>query len=441
MSTAVGAVTALDPATGKTVWFDTLPPRPDGQPGARRVDAQPRLLDRRQGRAHHRQRRQQPRGAQRQDRQALRRLRRQRSGRSAERLRAPDHRLALEQRAAGRQGRRSSSAACRRRPPTSSTSARSAPKEMPPDDIRGYDVRTGKHLWTFHVVPRKGEFGNETWLNDSWTYSGNSGVWSLISGDEELGYVYLPTRERDRRLLRRHAARATTCSPRASCASTRRPASACGTSRSCITACGTTTCRPRRCSPTSPSTAGASRRSRRSSKQAFVYVLDRTNGQPVWPIEERPVPQGNVPGEWYSPTQPIPTQAARLRSAGRVREGPHRLHAGAEGRGAEDRQRVQVRPALHAARRCSADPDGPKGTIFMPGTNGGADWGGAAFDKETGILYVPVGAPARRPRARQVAAPRVHAAVRQAGRCRGSSARRACPTRSSRRTRGSSRSI
>ena len=68
-----------------------------------------------------------------------------------------------------------------------------APKEMPPDDIRGYDVRTGKHLWTFHVVPRKGEFGNDMWLNDSWTYSGNSGTWTLISGDEELGHVYLPT--------------------------------------------------------------------------------------------------------------------------------------------------------------------------------------------------------------------------------------------------------
>ena len=70
-----------------------------------------------------------------------------------------------------------------------------APKEMPPDDVRGYDVRTGKLLWTFHVVPRKGEFGNETWLNDSWTYSGNSGTWSLISADEELGYVYLPFEE------------------------------------------------------------------------------------------------------------------------------------------------------------------------------------------------------------------------------------------------------
>jgi glucose dehydrogenase len=66
---------------------------------------------------------------------------------------------------------------------------------MPPDDVRGYDVRTGKLRWTFHVVPRKGEFGNDSWFNDSWTYSGNSGTWSLISGDEELGYVYMPFEE------------------------------------------------------------------------------------------------------------------------------------------------------------------------------------------------------------------------------------------------------
>src|SRR4029079_15203946 len=70
-----------------------------------------------------------------------------------------------------------------------------ATKEAPPDDVRGFDAKTGKHLWTFHVVPRAGEFGEESWLEKSNLYSGNSGVWSLLSGDEELGYVYLPTEE------------------------------------------------------------------------------------------------------------------------------------------------------------------------------------------------------------------------------------------------------
>ena len=108
----------------------------------------------------------------------------------------------------------------------------------------------------------------------------------------------------------------------------------------------------------------------------------------MWPIEERPVPQGNVPGEWYSPTQPIPTKppafdqqgvsekdlidftpelkAEALKIVSEYKYGP-----------------LYTPPVLHGS------PEGPKGTLLMPGTNGGADWGGAAFDKETGILYVP----------------------------------------------------
>ena len=153
-----------------------------------------------------------------------------------------------------------------------------APKEMPPDDVRGYDVRTGKLLWTFHVVPRKGEFGNETWLNDSWTYSGNSGAWSLLSADEELGYVYLPLEEatgdyyggtRPGNNLYRGVA---------SSASTRAPASACGTSRPCITACGTTTFPPLRSSATSRVNGRRIKAVAQVSKQAFVYVFDRVDG-------------------------------------------------------------------------------------------------------------------------------------------------------------------
>ena len=300
---------------------------------------------------------------------------------------------------------------------------------MPPDDIRGYDVRTGKHLWTFHVVPRKGEFGNETWLNDSWTYSGNSGVWSLHE-------------------------RATRSSATSTCRSRTATGDYYGGTRPGNNLFAESImCLDARTGkrvwhyqivhhglwdydlPAAPVLADITVNGRRIkalaqvTKQAFVFVLDRTNGQPVWPIEERPVPQGNVPGEWYSPTQPIPDQAAGVRSAGRLGQRPHRLHAGAEGRSAEDRQRLQ------ATGRCYTPPvllgrsrSGPRGTIFVPGTNGGGNWGGAAFDKETGILYVPVGAPARHPRARQVAASRVDAAVRQAGRAPAS--RPAGPARS-----------
>ena len=192
MSTAVGAVVALDPATGKTVWTDTLPPRPDGQGLAR--------------------------GG------TTRGIAYWSDGKDARIIANVGTNLVAINAKTGKRypdfgvggqvdltkgferpitGWRWSSGPLVVRdvivvggvpaPATDILNERArAPKERPPDDVRGYDVRTGKHLWTFHVVPRAGEFGNDTWLNDSWTYSGNSGVWSLISGDEALGYVYLP---------------------------------------------------------------------------------------------------------------------------------------------------------------------------------------------------------------------------------------------------------
>ncbi len=289
-----------------------------------------------------------------------------------------------------------------------------APKEMPPDDIRGYDVRTGKHLWTFNVVPRKGEFGNETWLNDSWTYSGNSGTWSLISGDEELGHVYLPTENATGDYY-----------------GGTRP----GTnlfSESVLALDARTGKRVWHFQvvhhglwdydlPAAPVLADITVNGRRIkalaqvSKQAYVYVLDRTNGKPVWPIEERPAPKGNVPGEWYSPTQPVPSKPPAF-----------------DQQGVSDKDIIDFTPELKAeALKILSEykygplytppvvlgsPDGPKGTVFMPGTNGGADWGGAALDKETNILYVPS---AHLPDILALGKSlhhRVHAAVRQAGR-------------------------
>jgi quinoprotein glucose dehydrogenase len=262
-----------------------------------------------------------------------------------------------------------------------------APKEMPPDDIRGYDVRTGKQLWTFHVVPRAGEFGNDTWLNDSWTYSGNSGVWSLISADEELGYVYLPFEEATGDYY----------------GGTRPGNNLFAESIMCLDAkTGKRVWHFQTLHhgiwdydlPAAPVLADITVNGRRVkavaqvSKQAYVFVLDRVTGQPVWPIEERPVPPGNVPGEWYSPTQPIPTRPPAF-----------------DQQGVSENDLVDFTPELKAeALRIVSEykygplytppvlkgsPEGPKGTILMPGTNGGADWGGASLDKETGILYVP----------------------------------------------------
>jgi quinoprotein glucose dehydrogenase len=124
------------------------------------------------------------------------------------------------------------------------------------------------------------------------------------------------------------------------------------------------------------------------SKQAFVYVFDRVTGKPVWPIEEKPVPKGDVPGEWYSPTQPIPSKPPAF-----------------DQQGVSDNDLIDFTPELKAeAKKIVSEykigpiytppvllgsADGPKGLLLVPGTNGGADWGGAAFDPETGMLYVP----------------------------------------------------
>ena len=262
-----------------------------------------------------------------------------------------------------------------------------ATKEAPPDDIRGFDAKTGKLLWTFHVVPRPGEFGEDTWLNGSAAYSGNSGVWSLLSGDEELGYVYLPLEEATGDYF----------------GGTRPGNNLFAESILCLDAkTGKRVWHFQTLHhgiwdydlPAAPILGDIKVNGRtvkaiaQVSKQAYVYVLDRVTGKPIWPIEERPVPKGEVPGEWYSPTQPIPTKPPAFDQLG-----------------VTDKDLIDYTPELKAEARKIVDeynygplftpaevvgtPKGKKGTIYLPGTNGGADWGGAAFDPETGILYVP----------------------------------------------------
>ena len=401
MSTAVGVVMALEPTTGKTVWHDTLPPRPDGQPS--RGGATRSLAYWSDGK----------------DARILANI-----GSSLVALNAKTGKRYADFGENGQvdllkgfdrpiTGWRWSSGplvvkdviiiAGVPAPATDILNERvRAPKEMPPDDIRGYDVRTGKHLWTFNVVPRKGEFGNETWLNDSWTYSGNSGTWSLISGDEELGHVYLPTENATGDYY-----------------GGTRP----GTnlfSESVLALDAKTGKRVWHFQvvhhglwdydlPAAPLLADITVNGRRIkalaqvSKQAFVYVLDRTNGKPVWPIEERPVPQGQRARRMVFAHAAVPEQAAGLRSAGRVGQGPHRLHAGAEGRGAEDRQRVQVRPALHAAGG-ARQPRRPEGHDLHARHQRRRRLGRRGVRQGDQRPLRAVGAPARHPRARQVAA-------------------------------------
>ena len=250
--------------------------------------------------------------------------------------------------------------------------------------IRGYDVRSGKRLWIFHTIPRPGEFGNETWLNDSWSYTGNTGAWSQMSADEDLGLVYVPTESGTNDFYGGH-----------------RPGA--NLFANSILALDLKTGIRRwhfqtthhelwdwdlPCAPILVDLVIDGRPIRalaQLSKQAFTYVLDRTNGQPLWPIEERPVPRGDVPGEWYSPTQPFPTKPPPFDR---------------QGIGVDDL--IDFTPELRAqaikvVSNYKIGPiftppvvgkwEGPR-AMLMLNVAGGANWRGGSLDPETKILYV-----------------------------------------------------
>ena len=180
-------------------------------------------------------------------------------------------------------------------------------KEAAREDVRGFDVKTGKLLWTFHVVPQEGEFGNDTWGNESWKVAGDLGSWNPMTADEQLGYVYIPL-----------------SAPTASSYGGWRPGANLY-SESLVALDAKTGKRVWHYQMihhdlweydnVGPATLGDitvnGRRIKavmQPNKNGFLYVLDRTTGEPVWPIEERPVGRSNVPGEQASPTQPIPTK-------------------------------------------------------------------------------------------------------------------------------------
>jgi len=173
--------------------------------------------------------------------------------------------------------------------------------------VRGFDVRTGKRLWIFHTIPELGEFGNDTWEKDSWSYTGNTGAWGQISVDEELGLAYLPVEM-----------------PTGDYYGGHRPGA--GLFGESLVAVDLQTGKRKwhyqlvhhgiwdMDIPCAPILADITVNGRpvkavaQPTKQGVLYVFDRVTGQPIWPIEERPVPKGDVPGEWYSPTQPFPTK-------------------------------------------------------------------------------------------------------------------------------------
>ena len=253
-------------------------------------------------------------------------------------------------------------------------------KEAPPGHVRGYDVRTGEMKWIFHTIPQPGEFGHETWGNESWKWSGGANVWSNMSADPELGYVYLPVG-----------------SPVTDYYGGHRPGdNLFANSLVCLDAeTGERVWHFQFVHhavwdydlPAAPNLIDITVDGRKIeavaqiTKQGFTFVFDRATGEPVWPIEERPVPPSTVPGERTSPTQPYPTKPPLYLTNGSLE---------ADLIDFTDELRAE---ALEIYREHTAGPlytpPALGGNIVRPGWSGGANWWGAAFDPETGRLYVP----------------------------------------------------
>ena len=253
-------------------------------------------------------------------------------------------------------------------------------KEWPRGDVSGFDVRTGKRLWTIHSIPQKGEFGNETWGDDSWTYTGSTNVWSNMSADEELGYVYLPFGTPTDDFYGGHR-------PGANLFAETLMALDVKTGKRVWHFQGVHHGVWDYDFPAAPILVDINVNGKpikavaQVSKQGFTYVFDRRTGVPVWPIEERPVPQSTAPGERSSATQPHPTKPPAY-----------------ERQGVTENDLIDFTPelkqaALEVFKQFETGPlftpPSEKGTIVNPGWAGGANWAGASFDPETGTLYVP----------------------------------------------------
>src|SRR4051812_2011537 len=252
---------------------------------------------------------------------------------------------------------------------------------------RAFDARTGRLIWTFHTIPKPGEEGGDTWLNNSWAINGNTGVWTQITVDEELGLVYLPVE-----------------SPTSDYYGGKRPGNNLyGESLVCVElATGkkkwhfqfvhhpiwdhdlssapliadvTVDGRPRKVVAV-------------PSKQAWLFVFDRVTGEPIWPIVEKAVPQGDVPGEWYSPTQPHPP-AALMYGRNAVHVPDDLIDFTPEMRAQAEKQIARYRYVNDAVYTppMVGDVNGLLGAITMGAANGGTNWPGGGYDPETHTVY------------------------------------------------------
>jgi len=263
----------------------------------------------------------------------------------------------------------------------------------PPGDTRAFDAITGRKLWDFHTVPRPGEIGHEAWSDNGWENRSGTNVWAFsMTVDEARGIVYMPV-----------------AGPAANYWGGDRPGN--NLFGNSIVAVDIATGTYKWHFQTvhhdiwdidmsaAPGLIDITQDGRRIpalatvGKSGYMFVLDRTNGKPVFGVEERPVPKGNVPGEWYSPTQPFPLKPPALAKTSFKKED---LITAAD-----------TTPAHVAACQALWDRSGgftndgpftpftfhddgapPKSTISFPGGIGGVNWGGTAADPRSGYLYV-----------------------------------------------------
>jgi len=252
--------------------------------------------------------------------------------------------------------------------------------------VRGFDVRTGELMWTFHTIPTSGEFGYDTWEDGSAEYSGNAGVWAPFSADLELGYVYLPVEDATSDYYGGHRPGDNLFSSSLVCLNART---------------GERVWHYQLIHhdiwdwdlPAAPILVDIDVDGRpikavaQITKQAWVYVFDRETGEPVWPIEELPVPQSDVSVEKTSPTQPHPTKPAPFDRQGFSESDLIDFTPELRAQALELVQNYRMGP-IFTPPSLVGGPDGTRGTLMLPNAMGGGNWEGGAVDPETGMLYV-----------------------------------------------------
>jgi quinoprotein glucose dehydrogenase len=251
--------------------------------------------------------------------------------------------------------------------------------------VRGFDARTGKRLWIFHTIPLPGEYGFNSWEKDSSSYTGNAGVWGQISVDEELGMAFIPVEL-----------------PTGDYYGGHRPGN--GLFGETLLAVDLKTGQRKwhyqlvhhgiwdmdiPCAPVLTDIIVNGRTIKaiaQPTKQAFLYVFDRVTGAPIWPIDERPVTKGTVPGEWYSPTQPFPSKPPAYDRQGLVIDDLIDFTPDLRAEAVKLVSRYQLGGVFTPPVVSKAE--GPLATLAMATAGGGTNWPGGSYDPETHRFYV-----------------------------------------------------